>query len=57
MVGGSNMHVMGQAHLAPKPDLMTRRNACRAHYYPGMSKTTELLFHFHGPRSVKRRTR
>ena len=53
MMGGNNMYVMGQAHLAPKPDLMTRDNARRAHYYPGMSKTTELLFNFHGPRDVK----
>jgi hypothetical protein len=54
MVGGNNMYVMGQTHLAPKPDLLTRSNARRAHYYPGMSKTTEFLFYFHGPRDVTR---
>ena len=54
MMGGNNMYVMGHANFAPKPNLMARRNGRRAHYYPGMSKTTEFLFYFHGPRDVKR---
>ncbi len=50
---GTAMIVMLQANMASRPQLMTRSNTPRALFYPGMSKTSQVLLHFHGPRDLK----
>ncbi|MCG3180968.1 MAG: hypothetical protein BIFFINMI_03335 [Phycisphaerae bacterium] len=55
-VGGTTLTVMLQANMASKPPLLERPHSVRAHYYPGMSKTSEVLLDFHGPRDLARLT-
>ena len=49
---GSNLIMMLKASTASRPDLLTRPGSTRAHFYPGMSKTSEAMLYFHGPRDV-----
>ncbi|MDD4889381.1 MAG: DUF6288 domain-containing protein [Phycisphaerae bacterium] len=50
--GGAALLVMPHGNMAGRPPLLTRPHGARATYYPGMSKTTEVLLDFHGPRNV-----
>ena len=49
---GNNLIMMLKANFASRPDLLTRRSDTRAHFYPGMSKTSEAMLYFHGPRAA-----
>jgi hypothetical protein len=49
---GPNLMIQLHGSLNYRPGLTTRVHTPRAHYYPGMSKTTEVMLYFHGPRDI-----
>lgn len=54
---GNALIMMLKANFASRPDLLTRDLSSRCHFYPGMSKTSEAMLYFHGPRDVDDLTR
>jgi hypothetical protein len=49
---GANLFVMLHGNMSGRPGLLTRQHGARAHFYPGMCKTSEVLLDFHGPRDL-----
>ena len=54
---GTSLILMPKASIASRPDLLTRPLNSRCHFYPGISKTSEMMLYFHGPRDVADLTR